>query len=55
MVLRSIARVPMGVFDEYRALCFKYPKAMNFYMLYASMFFILFAGKGYEKIVMQGE
>ena len=52
MVLRSIFRVPMGVFDEYRGLCFKYPRAMNFYMMYGCMFIFLFLGKGYEKLVV---
>lgn len=53
MVLRSICRIPMGVFDEYRALSFKYPRVMNFYMLYAASFFVLFIGKGYEKLTFR--
>lgn len=54
MVLRSIFRVPMGVFDEYRAFYFKHPRTMNFYMLYACFFFAMFAGKGFEKMNMKG-
>lgn len=55
MVLRSIFRVPMGVFDEYRALFFKYPRVMNFNYMYGIMFFFLFVGKGYEKIIARGK
>jgi hypothetical protein len=54
MVLKGVLRVPASMFDEYRALCFKYPKAMNFYMLYIGMFAVLFAGKGIEKMTMRG-
>ena len=50
MVLREICRVPMGVFDEYRALCFKQPRAMNFWMMYTGLFAVLFFGKGIEKL-----
>lgn len=55
MLLRGVLRVPMGVFDEYRALCFKHPKFMNFYLLYVGTFFVLFLGKGVEKLTMRGE
>ena len=55
MVLRSIARVPMSLFDEYRALTFRYPKMMNFYMMYMCFFVVLYAGKGIEKLSMRGE
>ena len=54
MVIKGILRVPASMFDEYRALCFKYPKAMNFYMLYLGMIAVLVLGKGVEKITMQG-
>ncbi|CDW85797.1 UNKNOWN [Stylonychia lemnae] len=53
--VRKIVRTPMSVFDQYRSLCFTSPRLMNFYMLYASFFFALFLGKGYEKIVFQGK
>lgn len=52
MVLREIMRVPMGAFDEYRALCFRQPRAMNFYMMYMTMFALLFIGKGVEKFAL---
>lgn len=54
MVLRNIVRVPMGLFDEYRSLCFKYPRMMNFYMMNMGLIFILFVGKGVEKLSMRG-
>jgi hypothetical protein len=54
MSLRALFRRPMGIFDEYRALCFTHPKAMNFYMMYIGVFFIMFYGKGCEKMVMHG-
>jgi hypothetical protein len=41
------------VFDEYRALCFKYPRAMNFYMMYFGIVWAMFLGKGFEKIAMK--
>ena len=50
MVLREICRVPMSIFDEYRGLCFKQPRIMNFYMMYMGLFAILFLGKGIEKL-----
>ena len=52
--MRVLFRKPAGIFDEYRALCFKKPKLMNQYMMYMGMFFILFYGKGIEKITAQG-
>ena len=55
MVLRNIFRVPMGIFDEYRALGFKQPRMMNFYLMYFGLFWILFLGKGVEKLSMRGE
>jgi hypothetical protein len=55
MVLRQIFRVPMGVFDEYRALCFKSPRMMNFFMMYTGMLALLFFGRGMEKICGAGE
>jgi hypothetical protein len=55
MVLRQILRVPMGVFDEYRALCFKSPRMMNFFMMYAGMVALLYLGRGMEKLCMSGE
>jgi hypothetical protein len=55
MVLRSICRVPMGVFDEYRALYFKHPRTMNFFMLYTTVAVFLFFGKGFEKLALQAE
>ena len=54
MVLRAIMRVPMGVFDEYRALCFKQPRMMNFWMMNCIMVAILFFGKGVEKLSVGG-
>ena len=54
MVLREIMRVPMGVFDEYRALCFKQPRWMNFYMMNMAMLAFLFLGKGVEKLCLAG-
>ncbi len=50
MVLREIVRVPLGMWDEYRALCFKQPRAMNFWMMNAFLITILFLGKGVEKL-----
>lgn len=50
MVVRQIFRVPMSVFDEYRALCFKQPRMMNFFMMNMCVVFFLFMGKGIEKI-----
>ena len=50
MVLREICRVPMGAFDEWRALCFKQPRVMNYVMMNMALVFILFAGKGVEKM-----
>ena len=44
----------MGAFDEYSALRFKYPRAMNFWMMNVGMFAIMFFGKGIEKLSMQG-
>ena len=55
MVLRQILRVPMGMFDEYRALCFKSPRLMNFLMMYTGLVALLFFGKGIEKLCVQGE
>ena len=55
MVVRSFFRVPMGVFDEYRNLSFKYPRAMNFFMTYSIIVAIMYFGKGFEKMAMQGE
>ena len=52
MVLREIFRVPMGVFDEYRALCFKQPRAMNFWMMNVGVIALLFFGKGIEKMAV---
>ena len=40
----------MGVFDEYRALCFKYPRAMNYLMMNLGLFSVLYFGKGIEKM-----
>ena len=54
MVLREIARVPMSVFDEYRALCFKQPRAMNFWMMNMGFIAVLFLGKGVEKLAIKG-
>jgi len=54
MVLREIFRVPMGVFDEYRALCFKQPRMMNFWMMNCIMLSLLYFGKGFEKISLSG-
>jgi hypothetical protein len=54
MVLREIFRVPMGVFDEYRALCFKQPRTMNFWMMNCIMLSLLYFGKGFEKISLSG-
>lgn len=50
MVLREIVRVPLGAFDHYRAFAFKQPRAMNFIMMYTGFVFVLFAGKGFEKL-----
>ena len=55
MVLRSIFRVPMGVFDEYRALAFKYPRAFNFWYLYCMCAAVMFLGKGFEKLAVQSD
>jgi hypothetical protein len=55
MVLRSIFRAPMGVFDTLSAYRFSYPRAMNFFMMYGCIFFTLFLGKGYEKMTMRGK
>eukprot|EP00347_Sterkiella_histriomuscorum_P000288 403376457 len=55
MVVRSIFRVPMGMFDEYRAFYFKHPRTMNFYLLYSAFFLALFAGKGFEKMAVHGD
>ena len=55
MVLRQIFRAPMGVFDEYRALCFKSPRMMNFFMMYTGMIALLYLGRGMEKLCMSGE
>ncbi len=52
MSLRQIFRAPMGIFDEYRALCFKSPRAMNFYMMNVGFIAILFFGKGMERLSM---
>ena len=54
MGLRSAFRVPMGIFDEYRSLYFRYPRAMNFWMMYSGTILILFLGKGAEKITLKG-
>lgn len=54
-MLKSVVRVPASIFDEYRALCFKYPKAMNFYMISLTFFFFMILNKGAEKISMRGE
>ncbi len=50
MVLREIVRVPMGIFDEYRALAFKQPRLMNFWMMNCIILSVLFFGKGVEKL-----
>lgn len=50
MVLREIARVPMSVFDEYRAFGFKKPRLHNFYMMYMGFIAVMVFGKGMEKI-----
>lgn len=50
MVLRDIMRVPLGVFDQYRAFAFKQPRTMNFIMMYTGFVAVLFFGKGFEKI-----
>ena len=55
MVLRQILRAPLGIFDEYRALCFKSPRLMNFYMMYGGLLAILYFGKGMERLCMYGE
>ena len=54
MVLREIFRVPMGAFDEYRALCFKQPRAMNFLMMNMILISFIFFGKGLEKLSVAG-
>ena len=54
MVVREIFRVPMGIFDSYRALCFTTPRAMNFYMMTVGWVAMLFFGKGMEKIAIRG-
>lgn len=54
MALRSLVRAPMGIFDEYRKLAFKKPRAMNAYMMYMGFFAVLFVGKGVEKLNMRG-
>ena len=53
--LRAVLRKPMGIWDEYRALCFKKPREMNFYMMWGCLFFIYVLGRGTEKITMHGE
>ena len=55
MVLRQVFRAPMGIFDEYRALCFKSPRAMNYYMMNMGLVAVLFFGKGIERLAMYGE
>ena len=55
MVLRQIVRVPLGVFDEYRALCTKSPRMMNFFMMYTGMLAMLYFGRGIERLCMAGE
>jgi len=52
--LRGVFRAPMGLFDEYRALGFKHPRKFNYYMFYMAGMLIMFAGKGVEKITVQG-
>jgi hypothetical protein len=54
MVLREIVRVPLGVFDQYRALAFKQARTMNFVMMYTGFVAVLFFGKGFEKIAVTG-
>ena len=54
MVLGSIARVPLGMFDKYRQLAFKHPRTMNFYMMYMGLVGVLLVGKGVEKLCMRG-
>jgi hypothetical protein len=54
MVLREIMRVPLGVFDQYRALCFTQPRAMNYFMMNCGFVAVLFLGKGFEKIALKG-
>ena len=54
MVLRQILRVPLGIFDEYSALCFKSPRMMNFFMMYAGILAMLYFGKGIERLFMAG-
>ena len=53
--IRGIARTPMGIFDKYRGLCFKYKKGMNIYMMFMGIFFIGYFGKGAEKMNMYGD
>lgn len=54
MVLREIMRLPLGVFDQYRALAFKQARTMNFVMMYTGIVAVLFFGKGFEKIAVAG-
>ena len=54
MVIRNIIRAPLGIFDKYFAMNHLHPKWMNFYMLYMSMFLVLFLGRGVENLYMRG-
>ena len=44
----------MGIFDQYRGLCFSSPRLMNFYMMNMVWISMLFFGKGMEKIALTG-
>ena len=54
MVMREIMRVPMGMFDVYRSLCFKQARLMNFWMMNLALMSFLFLGKGVEKMSVAG-
>ena len=54
MVLRNIFRVPMSAFDHYRHFANSHARLVNFFMMQTMLFFVLFSGKGVEKLAMSG-
>ena len=42
--------MPMGIFDEFRALGFRQPRAMDYWMMNCCLLAFLFFGKGIEKL-----